>query len=146
MSAHCPVSVAVLHHFGGLAAIVAVGGWSGAAAMRPPLLFFFIVQGRKHNKFGGLSQDWVGGRIMFMCFLRSFLVERRTHKQQSPPPKKPGQSCETYVHMFFFLCWFFSQIGVRVCVSKDMYMHCWVDKLPPLWPFDRLEVALPKRS
>ena len=25
---------------------------------------------KKINTFGGLSQDWVGGKILFMCFLR----------------------------------------------------------------------------
>ena len=40
------------------------------------------------NKFGGLPRDWVGGKILFMCFLGSFLMREKTHKQS--PPKNPG--------------------------------------------------------
>ena len=62
------------------------------------------------NKFAGLSRDWAGGKILFMCFLfffGSFLMgEKKTHKQNCP--QIPGQSRETFVYVFFSLCVFFA--------------------------------------
>ena len=45
------------------------------------------------NKFAGLFLDWVGGKMLFICFLFVFfsghsLWGRKTHKQD--PQKKPG--------------------------------------------------------
>ena len=59
----------------------------------------------------------LGGRQnLFVCFfVGSFLMGEKTHKQ-SPPPKIPGRSRETFVYLFFFLYMFFfffrSQVGV----------------------------------
>ena len=66
------------------------------------------------NKFAGLSRDWVGAKVLFMCFfLGSFLMgshwRRKTHKKVPPPPQKnPGTIpwkfylCVFSFHLFFF--------------------------------------------
>ena len=63
-------------------------------------------QGKKQhikiNKFAGLSQDWVGAKNLFMCFIRSFLVgEKKTHKQ-TPPPQKSRDNPGKCLFMCFF--------------------------------------------
>ena len=58
------------------------------------------------NKFAGLSRDWAGGKILFMCFFRVIPYGgEKTHKQNSP--KIPAQSRENIVYVFFSLCVFF---------------------------------------
>ena len=68
--------------------------FSGPATSSPKLIFsghrFFnkiwgslaLLKGKKNtnvNKFGGLSRDWVGGKILFMCFSRVIaMVEKNT--------------------------------------------------------------------
>ena len=60
------------------------------------------------NKFSELSQVWVGGKNLFMCFFflfGSFLVgEKKTHKQN--PPKNPVECLFITVYVFFSLCVF----------------------------------------
>ena len=59
------------------------------------------------NKFAGLSRDWVGAKILFMCFFfGSFLRGEKTHKQ--PPPKKSRDNSVNILFMCYFsLCAFF---------------------------------------
>ena len=64
----------------------------------------------KHNKFAGLSRDWVGAQNLFMCFFCSghSLWGRKAHKQ-NPPKKIRGQSRDNFVYVFYSFCVFFSQ-------------------------------------
>ena len=63
---------------------------------------------KKHiniNKCAGLSRDWVGGKIMFVCFLRSFLVGENKQHINKIHPKIPGQSREMFVNVY--VCFLF---------------------------------------
>ena len=57
---------------------------------------------KKHmniNSFAGLSRDWVGGKIFFMCFwVIPYGGEKHINKI---PTRIPGQSCENSVYEFF---------------------------------------------
>ena len=79
-------------------------------AMKCKLFFpfkFWERKTHKHKQIAGLSQDWVGAKIMFMCFFRVIPYGgEKTHKQ-SPPPKIPGQSREVLVYVSFVLSVFF---------------------------------------
>ena len=64
---------------------------------------------KKHtniNKFAGLSWDWVGAKILFVCFFGSFLMGEKKHINKITP-KIPGQSREDFVYVFLCLCVFF---------------------------------------
>ena len=56
------------------------------------------------KKSGGLSQDWVGGKIMFMCFWGIIRYGEKIRKQNSQ--KIPGQSHEVFVYVFVVQRWF----------------------------------------
>ena len=64
---------------------------------------------KKHvniNKFAGLSRDWVGPKILFMCFFRVIPYGgEKTQKQKSPktPGTTPGKFC---LRVFLFMCFF----------------------------------------
>ena len=55
------------------------------------------------NKFAGLSRDWVGAKILFMCFVRvvPYGGEKNINKV---PPRIPGQPRESFVYVFLSLC------------------------------------------
>ena len=60
------------------------------------------------NKFAGLSRDWVGAKILFMCvcvFFFPFGGEKHINKV---PPKIPGQFRENFVYVFFLHVFFFA--------------------------------------
>ena len=63
----------------------------------------------KINAFAGFSRDWVGGKILFMCFFLggggSFVVGEKKHINKIPP-KIPGQSRENFVYGFFLYVFF----------------------------------------
>ena len=42
------------------------------------------------NKIAGLSRDWVGDKILFMCFFKSVLMGEKKHINRIPPQKNPG--------------------------------------------------------
>ena len=52
------------------------------------------------NKFAGLSRDWVGAKILFMCFFRALPYGGEKHINKVPQ-KIPGQSRENFVYVFF---------------------------------------------
>ena len=59
------------------------------------------------NKFAGLSRDWVGAKILFMCFLGSFLMGEKKHINKVPPPPNPGTiPWEFCLRVSFFMCFF----------------------------------------
>ena len=70
---------------------------------------FPVFQGKKKhiniNKLAGLSRDWVGAKILFMCFLGHSLWGRKNHINKFPP-KIPGQSREIFIYMFFLYVFF----------------------------------------
>ena len=80
------------------------------------------IQGKeKHiniNKFAGLSRDWAGGKILFMCFFGSFLMGEKKHINKIPP-KIPGQPRENFVYVFCSLCVFFAP---QQCAHRK---HCY---------------------
>ena len=58
------------------------------------------------NKFADLSQDWVGDKMLFMCFL--VVIPHggeNTHKQNPPPPRKKKNS--RTIPWALCLCFFF---------------------------------------
>ena len=83
-----------------------VGGGGGNLILR-----------KKHiniNKFAGLSRDWAGAKILFMCVCvcvffsgHSLWGRKRISKV---PPKNPGQSRENFVYGFSLYVFFRSQI------------------------------------
>ena len=54
------------------------------------------------NKFAGLSRDWVGAKILFMCFFGVIPYGGEKHINKVPP-KIPGQSREHFLYVFFSL-------------------------------------------
>ena len=60
------------------------------------------------NTFGGLSQDWVGAKNLFVCvcFSGHFLWGRK-HTNKIPPPKAPHNLVKCLL-MWFCLCVFFA--------------------------------------
>ena len=73
--------------------------------------FLWESQGKKKhiniNKFAGLSRDWVGAKILFMCFFRVIPYGgEKTHKQNSP--QNPGTIPWKFCLRVFSLCVFFA--------------------------------------
>ena len=62
----------------------------------------------KHkNKFAGLSRDWVGAKILFMCFfLRVIPYGGEKHMNKIPPPPKSRDNPVKCLFCFFSLCVF----------------------------------------
>ena len=56
------------------------------------------------NKVAGLSRDCVGAKNLFMCFFSGHSLGGRKKRINKIPPKIPGQSRETFVYVFFFVC------------------------------------------
>ena len=52
---------------------------------------------RNINKFGGLSQDWVGGKNLFVCFGGFIPYGGEKNHINNILPKIPGQSREHFV-------------------------------------------------
>ena len=91
----------------------------------PGPLGVFKNQGKKKhiniNKFAGLSWDWVGAKILFMCFFRAIPYGgEKTHKQNSPqnPGTIPGKFC---LRVLFFMCFFRS---LKKFVQKKFVRIC----------------------
>ena len=68
-----------------------------------------LIEGKKKHinisKFARLSRDWVGGKNLFMCFLRVIPYGGRKLINKIPP-KIPGQSREHFVYVFFLYLFF----------------------------------------
>ena len=80
-----------------------------------------VVQGKKKhiniNKFPGLSRDWVGAKILFVCFFSGHSLWGRKKHINKIPPKIPGQSRENFVYVFSSLCVFSLPSG-RNCAQR----------------------------
>ena len=84
--------------------------WAFRSPFRTKVSAPFLPGKKKHmniNKFAGLSRDWVDGKNVSMCvfFFGSFLMGRKAHKQNPPPPQK---SRDNPVKILF-TCFFFIQ-------------------------------------
>ena len=89
------------------------------------------------NKFAGLSRDWAGGKILFMCFFGSFLMGRKKQINKIPP-KIPGQSRENMVYVFCSLCVFFrSPQKFRLGKRADSLWRLWKEQSTILALFGR---------
>ena len=120
-------------------------GWSGTVSREFPLIalialgaFFHSTPGSAHfqgkkkhiniNKFAGLSRDWAGAKILFMCFFfGSFLMGEKKHINKIPP-KIPGQSRENFVYVFFLYVFF------SLPTFLDSFQIC-VQILPAMLPW-----------
>ena len=85
--------------------------WYRGPSAKTTLLETTLLQGEKHiniNKCAGLSQDWVGGQNIFMCFFSGHSLWGRKKHIDKVPPKIPKQSREKSVYVLFALCVFFT--------------------------------------
>ena len=74
-----------------------------------------LIQGKKKhiniNKFAGLSRDWAGAKILFMCFFGVIPYGgEKTHKQS--PPQNPGTIPWKFCLRVFSLCVFLLPINM----------------------------------
>ena len=91
--------------------IILRNGPCGRASRSQAKISDIVQKKRKHiniNKFAGLSRDWAGGRILFMCFFRVTPYGDEKHINKIPP-KIPGQSRENFVYVFFLYVFFAPQ-------------------------------------
>ena len=59
------------------------------------------------NKFAGLSRDWVGSKILFMClFFRVILMGEQKHINKVSPPKSRDNPVKILFTFFIFMCFF----------------------------------------